>query len=373
MQFRDTRTIFAVTIALSQAACASDEPPLARGDQGPQVLELTRYLQTYGYLPNPALAERHRWVPFVKESPADPQVFDEVLERALVEYQTFYGLPARGVLDEPTRRLMAEPRCGFPDSRRTPERPQTSDYAVHSKWPTGTLTYSFTNFTPDLDAGTVQWSIGGAANSWAAVAPLSLTQIGGGGDIDIGFFSGQHGDDPFDGPFGTLAHAYYPAWGGDIHFDEDETWSTDGSTPIDLESVAVHEFGHSLGLQHTNDPGAVMFPTINGIRRGLGWDDVQGIQALYLRVPSPLAASSERCFGYNNASWPAQPGATFYELYRSFSSSFSNPSLVYSGASTDAFLNVNGTWYLRVRACNAIGCSDFSNQAVATYWSGPCA
>ena len=55
-------------------------------------------------------------------------------------------------------------------------------------------------------------------------------------------------------------------------------------TGYNLFLVAAHEFGHSLGLDHSKDPGALMFPIYTYTGKShfvLPDDDVQGIQSLY--------------------------------------------------------------------------------------------
>jgi predicted Zn-dependent protease len=51
---------------------------------------------------------------------------------------------------------------------------------------------------------------------------------------------------------------------------------------FDLESVALHEMGHLLGLGHSTDQNAAMYPYWAGVRRNLNQDDVDGIMALYV-------------------------------------------------------------------------------------------
>lgn len=51
-----------------------------------------------------------------------------------------------------------------------------------------------------------------------------------------------------------------------------------------LFMVAAHEFGHSLGLSHSDDPGALMYPLYtyrNPDTFVLPRDDVNGVQSLY--------------------------------------------------------------------------------------------
>ena len=125
-----------------------------------------------------------------------------------------------------------------------------------------------------------------AFNQWASATSyftFSRVQRHTIADITIGFGSGDHGDGhPFDGAGGTLAHAFAPT-DGRFHYDADESWSV-GVTPSahHLETVALHEIGHILGLRHSSVRGAIMEPTIaRGVAKGLHGDDIQGIRALY--------------------------------------------------------------------------------------------
>ncbi len=60
-------------------------------------------------------------------------------------------------------------------------------------------------------------------------------------------------------------------------------WSTgEGGRLADIETVMLHEAGHLLGLDHSENRNAVMFPSIvERSRRALHNDDRDGIRALY--------------------------------------------------------------------------------------------
>ncbi|NXI60091.1 MMP13 Collagenase, partial [Chloroceryle aenea] len=207
----------------------------------------------------------------------------------LREMQAFFGLEVTGKLDEETYELMQKPRCGVPDVG------EYNFFPRKLKWSKTNLTYRIMNYTSDLRRAEVDRAFKKAFKVWSDVTPLNFTRIRSGiADIMISFGTKEHGDFyPFDGPSGLLAHAFPPGpnFGGDAHFDDDEAWSDD-SRGYNLFLVAAHEFGHSLGLEHSRDPGALMFPiyTYTG-KTGfvLPDDDVQGIQELYEKCDADLS------------------------------------------------------------------------------------
>jgi hypothetical protein len=54
-----------------------------------------------------------------------------------------------------------------------------------------------------------------------------------------------------------------------------------GASQIDLTTVAIHEFGHALGLNHSPVVGSVMEAFYGGPRRVLHSDDINGITSIY--------------------------------------------------------------------------------------------
>lgn len=162
----------------------------------------------------------------------------------------------------------------------------------------------------------VEAEVRSAMASWSSVADISFTKSGDYRDglaaydpdtIYIYWHDGGAGAHtfPFDGAWNpttmdgsVFAHTWGPpdisGYSGNMHYDSAETWVTTGaaigatSATIDLQSILLHELGHSLGLSHTDVAGAgagapVMQPYYWGELRDLHPDDIDGIQSLYGR------------------------------------------------------------------------------------------
>ncbi|KAL8615295.1 hypothetical protein ACOMHN_051787 [Nucella lapillus] len=259
---------------------------------------MPKYLAEFGYLTGPS------------RETGNLMSADD-LSGAIKELQSMGGIPQTGVIDRRTEELMSKPRCGNLDSlmgvipgqgrsdlgqdkwpisgrdsifsRRRPKR----YVEAHSKWHKKNLTFRILNYTPDIQLHVVRDIIRDAFTLWSNATQLQFIEVMyGNADIMIKFASKYHQDGyPFDGKGVILAHAFFPGVGkgGDTHFDNDEFWTTNSSDGVDLFMVAAHEFGHALGLAHSAEPGALMYPWYQGFsgKFVLPRDDAAGIQKLY--------------------------------------------------------------------------------------------
>uniref|UniRef100_A0A1A8BNP3 Peptidase metallopeptidase domain-containing protein n=2 Tax=Nothobranchius kadleci TaxID=1051664 RepID=A0A1A8BNP3_NOTKA len=257
-----------------------------------QYSRLVDWLSRYGYLP-----------------PTDPRTSrlqtKEGIEKAIRVMQRFGGVQETGLLDEATLKLMSTPRCSLPDVVGDEDmRRRRKRYALSGlKWHKTDLTWSVHSYptpstSPNLPNHVVDMLLRYAFKAWSDVAPLNFHQlqkdsrgITEEGDIRVSFQSLLHDDGyPFDGQGGTLAHAFFPGdaeVSGDTHFDDHEIWSFSGDTSTtDLFTVAVHEFGHALGLSHSSSDPSIMRPYYQGSvgevsSFRLALDDKLAIQQLY--------------------------------------------------------------------------------------------
>lgn len=279
----------------------SDEPraAISAAEEG-----ALAYLQRYGYMVQSS------------NSATNKLISEDSFSAAISSFQRFANLPETGQVDEQTWKFMQLPRCGNTD-KSLPHQPanQTNSiktntlflathllvpmqpnhrqvrkkrYALQgSKWRRQELTYRISQYPTRFNGRRhdVDSQIEKAFAIWSQVAPIDfVVKREGRVHIDIRFASGDHGDgDAFDGPGNTLAHAYFPQYGGDAHFDDQEFWTIDSYAGTNIFQVAAHELGHSLGLGHSNVREALMAPFYQKYKPNfrLHMDDVLAIQALY--------------------------------------------------------------------------------------------
>ncbi|MFC2167189.1 Ig-like domain-containing protein [Acidobacteriota bacterium] len=152
------------------------------------------------------------------------------------------------------------------------------------QWPVGSNVAFFVNPNTAQVAGELA-AVNSASASWNAINPAGLlmtysgptssTTASGNGENAIAWDN--------EGNNGTLATAY--AWTSgstmvetDMVFNDFYTWTTSGAQ-YDIETVALHELGHWVGLDHSAT--GIMTPSYGGVDRSVDSDARAGFEALY--------------------------------------------------------------------------------------------
>src|SRR5271166_6272336 len=227
----------------------------------------------------------------------------ESLEERLLLYSTYGGTWAYG--SRITYSFM-------PDGTSVGGTPSALFQTMNAKFPTATW----------------ETAIEKAAAVWEAVANINLVQVpetlmpG----STVGFPEGCSGDQQDDPRFGdirigavdlgtsVLGETFLPpsfnggTAAGDIFLNSDPIATWNINSAYDLETVAIHEFGHALGLGESQITTACMYAYYNGTKQSLTTDDIAGIQSVW-GAPQPDQFNSN---GQSNSTFMKSANLTPY-------------------------------------------------------------
>jgi hypothetical protein len=224
-------------------------------------------------------------------NPAEGILTPEKVVEYTKQFQTAVGLPIDGDLDAQVVRAMEfMPRCGCKDY----DVISPSAFGGVPAWGIRSLSYFIQDFVSGLSQSDQSDLVQMAFNAWSAVANIRASRTTSADGANVIISTGRGQSDNFDGPSGTLAWAYLPPqpnFQGQLlmKFDLDEKWITNPTDRgILYLNVATHEFGHLLGLSHSQQQKALMAPYYSvAITKPQQNDDIPRIQSLYGAATSP--------------------------------------------------------------------------------------
>ena len=173
------------------------------------------------------------------------------------------------------------------------------------KWPLGSNVGYYIN-SNTAQVSNEQNAVKSAASSWSQINPpgLKLSYHGTTSVTDKGYNGSNTVCWKNEGNSGTLATAWVWYIGStttetDLVFNDWYNWSTSGSQ-YDIQTVALHEFGHWIGLSHSST--GIMKAAYSGIQHFIDNDARAGFEAMYGSAPAgPSIALSKNSLSFLGA------------------------------------------------------------------------
>lgn len=153
------------------------------------------------------------------------------------------------------------------------------------------ITYRFSNYHPDIAENRQRESIQNALKTLTKVTGQHFVEVVATEQIDLMITF-----DKIDSIGNTLAETNIPMCGSNytytVVFDVEDNWTTHeakyDNEVNDIESIALHEFEHVLGLDHVDDVESTMFYSYGGgERRRLSFSDIERLQLPYVLKKKP--------------------------------------------------------------------------------------
>jgi Ca2+-binding RTX toxin-like protein len=154
-------------------------------------------------------------------------------------------------------------------------------------WSFATTAGAMFGFDAAISNPIYQALIRAAFDAWEAVLDIDFVEVADSAASNI-----RLGWDGIDGSYGMVGQASYTYYdhatgfdtfaAAEIRFDSGEAWSTDPNAAgyMNFYAVALHEIGHVLGIDHSDDPNSIMYFQTGGAI-DLTQLDIAAGQAIY--------------------------------------------------------------------------------------------
>jgi Matrixin len=271
----------------------------------------------------------------------------------------------------------------------------------------GSLIDGSPSWGASAEAALASWNNAIARSQFRVVRDSTAPTGRGNGYNNVLFSSSIYGQSFDSSTLAVTLTRYVPSTGqtteNDVLFNTAFSWNSyagplrraaSGGTLVDFRRVALHEFGHVLGLDHPDQYGqavaAIMNSRISDTDR-LQTDDVNGAAALYggsgggggggtpLVAPGAPGGLATSASGSTvSLSWraPASGGSpTAYVIEAGSATGLANLASFSTGSAATSFSAGGvgpGAYYIRVKAANAAGTSGASNESLLIVGGGAC-